>query len=147
MAANLLALLSLDKFGCLDFDDVALIDKAQRQDVVECMDHLFDYFLNAIDYQHIIRPKDTVLRRDLWTWGHFRLAQAAPDIVHLNFVLETAAHLVEYFYPSACHQARMCIATTSAATILADDLIGKSGKAGGIEHFNYFSQRYLRGLP
>ena len=79
MAADLLALFSLDKFGCLDFDDVALIDKAQRQDVVDSMDHLFDYLFTAIDYQHITRPKDTALRRDLWTWGHSKLIKAQPD--------------------------------------------------------------------
>ena len=146
MAASLLTLFSLDRFGCLDFDDVALIDKAQRQDVVESMDHLFDYLFTAIDYQHIIRPKDTAMRRDLWTWGQSRLTTALPDAVHLDILLVTTANVIEYFYPSACYQARICMATTSAAAILADDLIEKSGE-GGIKQFDHFSQRYLRGLP
>ena len=144
MAFDLRALFSQDDFDCLEFDDVALLDKVQRQAVVESMDKIYGLFLGTIDYQHIVRPQDVAFRRDLWAWGYSRLTTATPDNAHLDFLLDTTASCMEYFYPSACHQARMCTGTATGAVILADDLVEKPG---GLEQFNHFSQRYLRGLP
>ncbi|MCJ1429368.1 hypothetical protein MMC29_007282 [Sticta canariensis] len=144
MTTDLLAIFSHEKLSCLDFDDVALIDKAQRQAVAESMDEIFGRFLSAIDYQHIIVPEDAAFRKDLWAWGYSRLAKAEPDNAHLDFILETSATCMEYFYQSACHQSKMAMGTTTAAALLADSLVGKPG---GLDQFNHFSQRYLRGLP
>lgn len=41
MTTDLLALFSDEKFSCLDFDNVASIDKAQRQAVAESMDEVY----------------------------------------------------------------------------------------------------------
>lgn len=143
MAAGLLAFFSQDTFACFDFDDVVLLDRVQRQAVVESMDELLGYFLRAIDYQHIIRPKDIALRRDLWAWGYSRLTNATTDNAHLDILLDTGASSVEYLYPSACHESRMCTGATTSAIVVADDLVGDRGE---LEQFHHFSQRYLRGL-
>ena len=144
MAADLLAFFSQDNFGCLDFDDVTLLDKVQRGVVVASMDQLLGYFLNAIGYQHTLRPKDVALRRDLRAWGYSKLRKATRDNAHLDAILDTTANCVEHYYPSACHQSKLCTAATTGAAIVADDLIGTPG---GLEQLHYFSQRYLRGLP
>ena len=144
MSADLLAFISQDDFGCLDFDDVALLDETQRQAVVESMDRLLGHLFKAIHYQHIVRPKNVAFRKDFWAWGYSRLTEATPDNTHLDFLLDTTAASMEYLYPSACHQSWMCMGTTVGAIILADDLVEKPG---GLEQFHYFSQRYLRGLP
>ena len=143
MAADLLALFSQDEFACLDFDDAALLDKVQRNNVVASMDHLLGYLLRAIGYQHIVRPKDVAFRRDLWAWGYSRLSKVTPDKAHLDIYLETAACSIEHLFPSACHESRMCQGTTTAAGLLADDLVEKPD---GLKQFQCFSQRYLRGL-
>lgn len=144
MSAELLAFFSQDNFGCFDFEDLALLDEGQRQAIVGSMDQVFGYFFKAIGYQHIVRPKDAALRRHLWAWGYSRLAKATTDNDSLDFVLNTAAACVEYFYPRACHQSKIAMGTTTAAILLTDDLVLKPG---GLEQFNHFSQRYLRGLP
>ena len=143
MAAGLLAYFSQDSFACFDFEDVALLDSVQRQAVVGSMEQLLGYFLRAIDYQHIIRPKDVAFRRDLRAWGYSRLTKATTDNAHLDSYLDMAASIMEYFYPSACHESRMCTGTTTSAILLADDLVEHRG---GLEQFHHFSQRYLRGL-
>ncbi|MCJ1264860.1 hypothetical protein MMC22_004735 [Lobaria immixta] len=143
MAAGLLAYFSQDSFACFDFDDVALLDSVQRQAVVGSTEQLLGYFLRAIDYQHIIRPKDVAFRRDLRAWADSRLTKATTDNAHLETDLDTAASCMEYYYPSACHESRMCTGTTTSAIVLADDLVGHRG---GLEQFDHFSQRYLRGL-
>ncbi|MCJ1263763.1 hypothetical protein MMC22_003633 [Lobaria immixta] len=143
MPADLLALFSQDEFACLDFDDAALLDKVQRQNVVASMDQLLGYLLRAIGYQNIVRPKDVAFRRDLWAWGYSRLTKDTPDKAHLDIILDTAAGYIENSYPSACHESRMCTGTTTAAAILADDLVEKPD---GLEQLYRFSQRYLRGL-
>lgn len=143
MAADLLAIFSQDEFACLDFDDAALLDKVQRQNVVASMDQLMGYLLRAIGYQHIVRPKDVAFRRDLWAWGYSTLTKDTPDKAHLDILLETTAGCIEHFHPSACHESRMCTGTATATMILADDLVGKPD---GLEQFHRFSQRYLRGL-
>lgn len=144
MSAELLALFSQNDFACLDFDDVALLDKVQRQAVIGSMDQIIGYLFRAIDFQFIVRPKDVAFRGDLWAWGYSRLTKVTPDNAYLDLLLETAASLMEYFYPSTCHHARMCTGKATAAAVLADDLVEKPG---GLELFDYFSQRYLRGLP
>ena len=143
MTIDSLAIFSQEKFSCLDFDDVALIDKAQRQAVAESMDEVYCRFLRAIDYQHINLPEDAAFRKDLWAWGYSRLAKVEPDKARLDFILETSATCMEYFYRSACLQSKMAMGTTTAAALLTDSLVGKPG---GLEQFNHFSQRYLRGL-
>lgn len=143
MAADLLAFFSQDDFDGLDFDDLASLDKAQRQAVLGCMDQIFDYVFRAIGYQHIVRPKDVAFRRDLRAWGYSRLAKATPDNAHLDRLIDSTAIAMEHFYPSACHQAKMCMGAATGALIWADDVIDK----GGLEQLQHFSQRYLRGLP
>lgn len=91
MATELLAVISQDHFGCLDFDDVTLLDNAQRQAEVGSMDQLLGYLFKAISYQHIVRPKDVAFRRDLWGWCYSRLAEATSDNAHLDFLLDSAA--------------------------------------------------------
>ncbi|MCJ1461544.1 hypothetical protein MMC07_000141 [Pseudocyphellaria aurata] len=143
MTTDLLAFFSKDNFSCLDFDDVALLDNAQRQAVVENMDPILAYLLAAIDYKHISRPRDIALRTELWDWTYSRLSKTIPDHAVLDFVLETSANLVEYYYPSAGHQARMCMASATVAGLLVDDFVSKPH---GCEQLEAFSQRYLRGL-
>lgn len=143
MAADLLAFFSQDDFDCLDFDDLALLDKAQRQAVVRCMDQICVYCLRAIGYQHIVRPKDVAFRRDFRAWGYSNLANDTPDNAHLDILLDTTAFIIEHFYPSVCHQAKICVGVVSCAFILVDDLVQK----GELEQVQHFSQRYLRGLP
>lgn len=144
MAADLLAFFSKDDFDCLDFDDVALLDKAQRQAVLASMDQILRHLFRAIGYQHIVRPKDVAFRRNLWAWGYSRLTKVMPDNARLDMLLDTSAAIMENFYPNACDEAKMCTATASAAAILSDDLVEKPG---GVDHLRHFSQRYLRGLP
>lgn len=144
MTTDLLALISKDDCSCLDFDDVTLLDKAQRQAVVENMDQILCYCLGAIGYQHIVRPKDMAFRRDLWDWGYSRMSKAIPNYKILDCALEVGAGVMEYFYPNAGHQARMCMASANTAGILVDDLVANPD---GLEQFQAFSQRYLRGLP
>lgn len=97
MTADLLAFLSQDDFGCLDFGDVVSLDTAQRQAVVGSMDQILDYYFRAIGYEHIVGPKDVSFRRDLWAWSYSRLTKDTPDNAYLDFLLDTNAALVEYF--------------------------------------------------
>lgn len=60
MTTDLLALFSRDDFDCLDFDDVALLDKAQRQAVVGSLDQISEYYFRAIGYQHTVRHNDEI---------------------------------------------------------------------------------------
>ena len=48
MATKLLAVISQDHSGCLDFDDGTLLDNAQRQAMVGSMDQLLGYLFKAI---------------------------------------------------------------------------------------------------
>ncbi|MCJ1467201.1 hypothetical protein MMC07_005824 [Pseudocyphellaria aurata] len=144
MTTDLLAFFSKDNFSCLDFDDVTLLDEAQRQAVLENMDHIVAYCLAAIGYKHIAPPKDIAFRTDLWDRAYSRLSEDVPDPAVLDAFLEAGASLVETYYPSACHQARMCVAFATAVALIVDDVFAKPHRC---EQLEAFSQRYMRGLP
>lgn len=144
MSVDLYTLLSTDKFRCLDFVDVALLDKAQCQAAAKIMDELLLTFLGALGYQHVIQPKDAAFRKDFWAWGQRELVSILPDKARRDALLDTAASSMEFFYPNSSHQLKMCVGAITAVCVIADDLIADPG---AFDQFDGFSQRFLRGIP
>ncbi|MCJ1471321.1 hypothetical protein MMC07_009969 [Pseudocyphellaria aurata] len=143
MPTDLLAFFSKDNFSCLDFDDVTSLDKAQIQAVVKNIDQISAYCLAAIGHKQMTPPKDLALRTDLWDRTYSRLSKTTDHAV-LENALEAGASLVEYCYPSACYQGRMCMAFVSVLATIVDDFTADPHEC---EQLEAFSQRYLRGLP
>lgn len=143
MTADLFALFSEEGFICLDFDDVATIDEEKRQAVGAILDKIFGTVLSIMGYQHLTRPKDIAFREELRAWGQAKLSKLLCDS-KLECLLDTTASCMEYLYPSSDFEFRMSLGTSTAAILVADDLITD---LRNLEDISHFSQRYLRGLP
>ncbi len=144
MTANLLARFSEDRFRSLDYDDIASVDKTQTLAVLGIIDEFFEPHFSALGYRRISRSKDPTFRKELWAWGETKLSKILCDKDKLDFLLDTTASCMEYFYPTSSFQFRMCQGTATCVMVAADDLVQKSGE---LDQFHHFSQRYLRGLP
>ncbi|KAF5861660.1 hypothetical protein ETB97_012747 [Aspergillus alliaceus] len=109
------------KYVCLDYHDVSVLSKAQKETIVEAMSNILYIFLKSIGYSHEVPEKDSCLREALWSWARTELARATSrDIDSLGILLEESISSAESFYPLASQEVRLMMAKATALAISLD---------------------------
>jgi len=143
MILDFFAFLSEDRFRCLNFHDVALLDENQVEAIVRSLREVQIVFLRAINHQQLTKPEDAAFRRDLQAWANTKLSDIYHSDAKRAHLVDTTAAFMENFFPSSTHQVKMLVGTWTAALIVVDDSMSNLATR---EEVRLFVFRYLRHL-